>query len=184
MVVVRLALFAVLGALFAAGALYGFQLYVWKLGNVDLSGVGLTELMTRWMRLPEFAAFGAVVGLLLAPFPGRGLHPFWRLIGWTVAGSVLGLAVPTLRALVALGHLPTTAEAVARLTFDPKYLIAGAAVGLALSWVETGRELLEHTRLRRRLAHVGTNPLNDPDAAIKEYWRERAESYLAHRAEK
>lgn len=181
MVILRLLAFSVLGGALAAGALFALQLYVLHVARVDLTTVGLTTLLVDVMDLPAYAALGAVLGALLAPFPGRGRAPLWRLLGWTLAGATAGLAAPTAARLLDLGHVPTVAELAGSLVLDPKHVIAGAVVGLGLSWVEIGREVVERARLRRRFGPTAGDDLHDPDAVIKDYWRERAESYLARR---
>jgi hypothetical protein len=181
MVILRLLAFSVLGGALAAGALFALQLYVLRVARVDLTAVSLATLLVDVMDLPAYAVFGAVLGALLAPFPGRGRPPLWRLLAWTLAGATAGLAAPTAARLLDLGHIPTVAELAARVALDLKYVIAGAVVGLGLSWIETAREAVERARLRRRFGPTAGDDLHDPDAVIKDYWRERAESYLARR---
>ncbi len=181
MIAIRIAAYALLAAAVAAAALYGFQLYILHAAHADLSGVGLRTLLVEVMDLPLYALFGAVVGALLAPFPARGRGLVLRLLAWTAVGLVAGLAAPLVRFALSLDHVPTAVEAARGLRLDPKFLVAGTAVGLVLAWVEGGLEWLQTARLRRRLEHGGSGPVNDVDAALKAYWRERADTYLAGR---
>ena len=181
MIAIRIAAYALLGAAVATAALYGFQLYILRAAHADLSGVGLTTLLVEVMDLPLYAIFGAVVGALLAPFPARGWGLVVRLLTWTAAGLLAGLAAPFVRFALGLDHIPTAAEVTRGLLLDPKFLVAGGAVGLVLAWVEGGLEWLQTARLRRRLERGGGGPVNDVDAALKAYWKERADAYLASR---
>jgi len=106
-----------------------------------------------------------------------------RLLAWTGVGILAGLAGSFVRLIRDLGHIPTMSEVTHQFTVDPKFLIAGTAVGLLLSWVETGVQWVQHARLRRRLARSSGGSLNDVDAALKAYWRQRADSYLAERGD-
>ncbi|MCU0934678.1 MAG: hypothetical protein MUF66_01095 [Gammaproteobacteria bacterium] len=184
MIALRLAAYALLAAAVAAAALYGFQLYILQAARADLSGVSLRTLLVEVMDLPLYAAFGALLGAVLAPFPGRGRGLAVRLLVWTAVGLAAGLAAPLVRFALGLDHVPTAAEAARGLIVDPKFLVAGGAVGLVLAWVERALEWVQTARLRRRLERAGGGPLNDVDAALKTYWRERADAYLAGREQR
>jgi hypothetical protein len=181
MIFVRILAYAALGAVVAAAVLIGLQYYILTTAHADLSEVGLRTLLVDVMDAPRYAGLGAVLGAVLAPFPWRGRNPVARLLAWTTAGLLAGLVAPTVQTALELDHLPTFAEALARLALDAKALIAGTATGLVLSWVETAVEAIARARLRRRIARGESGELNDVDAALKAFWRERAEVYLASR---
>ena len=183
MIAIRIVVYAIVGAVLAAAVLYGFQLYILHAAHASLAGVGLRTLLIDVMDLPTYAAFGGVLGALLAPFPGRDRSPVVRLLAWTGVGILAGLAGSFVRLIRDLGHIPTMSEVTTQFTVDPKFLIAGTAVGLLLSWVETGVQWVQHARLRRRLARSSGGSLNDVDAALKAYWRQRADAYLAERGD-
>lgn len=181
MTVLRIVAYAILGGLVTAAVLAGLQLYIFNLAHADIAAIPLPTLLVEQMELPRYALMGTVLGLLVAPFPGRTRHPVVRLLGWTSAGVLVGLASPLVRHLLGLHHLPTVDEVAGHFAVDPRALVGGAAAGFVLSWVETIAEAFQRWRVRRRAAPTRAGGLNDVDATLKAYWRDRADAYLAHR---
>lgn len=181
MMVLRIVAYAALGAAIAAAVLAGFQLYIFQLSGVDPARVPLATLLVEVMQLPRYGLLGAILGAVVAPFPARERHPAVRLLSWTTLGVLVGLAVPFARTLLALQHVPTFSDAVSHFALDPRALIGGAAAGFLLSWVETLAETVQHWRRARQRGRAEPRWANDVDATLKAYWRDRAETYLAHR---
>jgi hypothetical protein len=179
MVLLLVLLSALLGAVAAGLAVFGYQLHVLSADGADPFALGAGALLVDVMSLPGHAGLGALTGALLAPLPGSTSGPVWGFVWRCAAGILIGLGASFVAASVAAGHLLSVPELVRSFVPDARHLLAGAAAGLMLALAHLVQ--VHVRRRRRRLREREMGEIHDVDAELKEFWRDRADAYLAQR---
>ncbi len=179
----RLAIYALSGAAVGALIMFGYHYYVLAAAGADPFSISAYGLLVEVMELPGYAVFGAVVGAVVAPFPGRGSPALWRIAGWTGAGALAAALVSYVRLVKSMGSVPSFSETLAGYAMDHKYLWTGLGTGAALALFESAYQAWVW-RNRWRTAGANAAEPNDVDAVLKDFWRERADSYLQSRQQR
>ena len=178
MVALRIGLFAVVAAAGAAAAGFLVQFLMLRGSGADPLALAPRSLLVEVMQLHRHALLGALVGVVLAPFPPRIDQRMWAALRWVVAGVVVTLVWPLGGVFQAAGALPTVGELMAGYRFRPGMVPAGLGAGLTCALVEL---VLLWGRTRRQVAarryHMGGE--NRVDETLREFWQERADTYLA-----
>lgn len=125
MVIIRVLLLAFAGACGAALTAFVVQLLLLREAGADPLGLDPASLVLEVMELHRHALLGAVVGVLLGPFPARVDRRFAAVLRWLVAAVLVVLAWPLAGLLSQGGGLPTVAELAAGYRFQVGLLPAG-----------------------------------------------------------
>lgn len=178
MVLARLIAFALAGALGGALLAFAVQFHLLHGAGADPLALDAASLLVEVMALHHHGLLGALVGVILGPFPAPPDQPLWGTLRWLLAGLVVTLLWPLVPLLQAAGSLPTVAELAAGYRFPVGIIPAGLGASLACGVMELAL-LVRRSRRQVAFRPYRMGGENQVDETLREFWQSRADSYLA-----
>ncbi len=177
---IRVLLLSFLGGLIAALTMFSVQFYALTSGGADLTSVTLPTLLFRVMEIQYYGIFGAVIGAFVAPFPPEKGNLISCIFWWTITGMVVGSLTPSFLT-IEFTHFPKAAELYQQITFEWRYFLTGALVGLILGIIQIAYIYFSSAGSSTINRDIKVDSFTNVDTIVKNYWSDRADDYLTNR---